>query len=571
MKHNIMARLAFFAIIATSLTPFGRAQANIAGDWQGTLSAGGAELRLALHITEAKDGRLTATLDSVDQGANGIPVTSVTLWDSRLSLVIDAVHGTYEGTVNKDATEINGTWSQGQPLELNFKRGVFAAKPATKPAAPSDIDGTWLGTLDAGAIKLRVLFKIVNTADGLTAQMQSPDQGPTWIAASAVKRNGSALTIEINTIGGVFEGKIAADLGSIDGTFTQMGSPLPLALKRVKDQSALERPRPQNPIKPYPYREEDVTYAGKARGVTLAATLTIPSGKGPFPGVLLIPGSGPHDRDESLLGHKPFLVLSDYLTRKGIAVLRADKRGIGKSTGDNATATSADFATDAEAGVTYLKTRHEVDPRQVGLVGHSEGGLIAPMVATKDSGVAFIVLMAGTGVPGDQIIVEQLRLIEIAGGASKEKADADAEKERETLTAVETEKDPKALEQLLGVKLAAEGMPDAQIAVQIKMLTSPWVRFFLTYDPATALRKVTCPVLALNGSLDLQVPPAQNLPAIRKALEESGNKHFEVDELPGLNHLFQTAKTGSPSEYADIEETMSPVVLDKIASWILKQ
>jgi uncharacterized protein len=571
MKHNIMARLAFFAIVATSLTPFCGAQATVAGDWQGTLSAGGAQLRLALHITEAKDERLTATLDSVDQGANGIPVTSVTLRDSKLSLVIDAVHGTYEGTVNKDATEINGTWSQGQPLELNFKRGVFAAKPATKPAAPSDIDGTWLGTLDAGAIKLRVLFKIVNTADGLTAQMQSPDQGPTWIAASAVKRNGSALTIEINTIGGVFEGKIAADLDSIVGTFTQMGSPLPLALKRVKDQSALERPRPQNPVKPYPYREEDVTYAGRAAGVTLAATLTIPAGKGLFPAVLLIAGSGPHDRDESLLGHKPFLVLSDYLTRKGIAVLRADKRGIGKSTGDNATATSADFATDAEAGVTYLKTRHEVDPRQVGLVGHSEGGLIAPMVATKDPGVAFIVLMAGTGVPGDQIIVEQLRLIEIAGGASKEKADADAEKERETLTAVETEKDPKALEQLLGVKLAAEGMPDAQIAVQIKTLTSPWVRFFLTYDPATALRKVTCPVLALNGSLDLQVPPAQNLPAIRKALEEAGNKHFEVEELRGLNHLFQTAKTGSPSEYADIEETMSPVVLDKIASWILKQ
>ncbi|MGA9670080.1 MAG: alpha/beta fold hydrolase [Terracidiphilus sp.] len=437
--------------------------------------------------------------------------------------------------------------------------------------AQTTIAGIWLGTLDAGAIKLRVLFKIVNTVDGLTAQMQSPDQSPSWIPASAVKRNGSALTIEINTIGGVFEGKIAADLSSIDGTFTQLGNPLPLALKRIKDESTLERPRPQNPVKPYPYREVDVTYAGKAAGVTLAATLTIPPGKGPFPAVLLIAGSGTHDRDESLMGHKPFLVLSDYLTRKGIVVLRADKRGIGKSTGNYDNATSADFATDAEAGVAYLRKRPEVDAHKIGLVGHSEGGSIAPMVAAKDPGVAFIVLMAGTGVPGDQIIVEQGKLIAEASGESKEKAEQDAEKERETLVLVETDKDAANLDTVLGVKLAAEGVPDAQIAAQTKALTSPWVRFFLTYDPATALRKVTCPVLALNGSLDLQVPPAQNLPAIRKALEEVGNKHFEVDELPGLNHLFQTAKTGSPSEYADIEETMSTVALDKIASWILKQ
>jgi fermentation-respiration switch protein FrsA (DUF1100 family) len=350
-----------------------------------------------------------------------------------------------------------------------------------------------------------------------------------------------------------------------------MGSPLPLTLKRIKDQSELELRRPQNPVKPYPYREEDVTYTIKAAGNTLAATLTVPPGKGPFPAVLLIVGSGPHDRDESLMGHKPFLVLSDYLTRKGIVVLRADKRGVGKSTGDYATATTADFAADAEAGVAFLKSRPEVDPHKIGLIGHSEGGIIAPLAAVADPDVAFIVLMAGSGVPGDQIIVEQARLIAEAGGETKEKAAADAEKERETLALVETEKDPAALNKLLGIKLAAEGVPDAQIAAQTKALTSPWIRYFLTYDPATALRKLTCPVLALSGEKDLQVPPAQNLPAIRKALEESGNKHVEVDELPGLNHLFQTAKTGSPSEYAQIEETMSPVALDKIAAWILKQ
>jgi hypothetical protein len=569
MKNRIVQ----LALIALALSPLCRAQAQIAGDWQGTLSAGSVQLRLVLHVAAAKDGGLTATLDSVDQGANGIPVTAISLKNSRLSLVIDAVHGSYEGTVNKDATEIDGTWSQGQPLALDFKRVPMqaVAAAAANPATPSDMDGTWLGSLDAGALKLRIVFKIVNTQDGLTAAMQSPDQSPVWIPATSAKRSGNSIIIAINGIGAKFEGKIAADLSSVDGTFTQMGNPMPLVVKRVKDQAVLELRRPQNPVKPYPYREEEVTYANNVGGNTLAATLTIPPGKGPFPAVLLIVGSGPHDRDESLMGHKPFLVLSDYLTRRGIVVLRADKRGVGKSTGNYATATMADFATDAEAGVAYLKTRSEVDPRKIGLIGHSEGGIIAPMAVVADPDVALIVLMAGSGVPGDQIIVEQLRLIEEAGGASKQKAAGDAATEREVLSLVEKEKDIATLDKELHEKFVAAGMPEAQINASIKTVTTPWFRDFLTYDPATALRKVACPVLVLNGEKDLQVPPAQNLPAIRKALEDAGNKHFEVDELPGLNHLFQTAKTGAPSEYEEIEETISPVVLDKIASWILKQ
>jgi hypothetical protein len=570
MKSAIASKFAILSLAVMALSPLCRAQSQIAGDWQGTLNAGGVQLRLALHVAAAKDGSLTATLDSIDQGANGIPVTSVTLKDSKLSLTVDAVHGTYEGTVNKDATEIDGTWSQGQPLELNFKRAPAQAAAAPKPAAPSDIDGSWMGTLDAGAVKLRIVFKIVNTQDGLTAQLQSPDQSPVWIQASSVARSGSSVTITFSGIGVVYDGKIAADLTSIEGTFTQMGKPLPLAMKRIRDQASLERPRPQNPVKPYPYREEEVTYAIKAVGNTLAGTLTVPPGKGPFPAVLLIAGSGPNDRDETVFGHKPFLVLSDYLTRKGIVVLRADKRGIGKSTGDLPKATTADFASDAEAGVAYLKSRPEVDPHKIGLIGHSEGGAIAPMVAAGDPGVRFIVLMAGPAVPGDQLIVEQLRLIEEASGASKERAAEDAVRQRELFTLVETEKDEAVLGKDLRAKLAGQ-VPEAMIGTGIQQLTSPWMRYTLTYDPATALRKVTCPVLALDGEKDLQVPPAQNLPAIRKALEEGGNKHFEIDELPGLNHLFQTARTGAPTEYAQSEETISPVVLDKVATWILKQ
>jgi uncharacterized protein len=566
--NRIARTLALIVLTLAGLSPLCRAQAQVAGDaqaqvagvWLGTLNAGGAQFHLALHIAASRDGSFTATFDSIDQGANGIPVTAILLKDSRLSFTVDAAHMAYEGAVNKDATEIDGTFTQGQSFPLNFKR---APAPAAA-SVPAALDGLWLGRLDTGVFKLRVVFKIVNIQDGLTAAVQRPDQGPDWIPATSIARDGNSLAIAIKPIGATFEGKIDADIASIEGTFTQMGKPVPLLLKRVKDQAELEPRRPQNPIKPYPYREEEVAYTNQLQGDTLAATLTIPPGKGPFPAVLLITGSGPQDRDESLLGHKPFLVLSDYLTRKGIVVLRADDRGTGKSTGDFSKATTADFALDTEAGVAYLTMRSEVDPRRIGLVGHSEGGIIGPMVAARNPAIAFVVMMAGSGVPGDRIIVEQGRLIEQASGASQEKVEQDAEKQRELFALVEKEKDGAPLEKELREQLAARGVPDAQLGDTVKTLTSPWFRYFLTYDPSTALRKVTCPVLALNGEKDLQVSPAQNLPTIRKALEEGGNKHFEVDELPGLNHLFQTTKTGAPSEYAEIEETIAPVAL----AWI---
>jgi fermentation-respiration switch protein FrsA (DUF1100 family) len=564
-----MKRILIFAVlvIAASLA---RAQ-DIAGDWQGTLSVSGAELRFVLHITKAPDNSFKATLDSIDQpGANGIPVNSITLKGSTLNLDVEIAHGTYEGKVAADGNTISGTWTQGQALPLEFKRATTPVKTEHNPAKPSDIDGAWMGTLDTGAIKLRVVFHIVNTEDGLSATMDSLDQGAMGIPTTSVTRGGSSLKIEVQKIGGVFEGKIAPDLSSIDGKWSQGGGTMPLVLKPAKDKAELELKRPQNPVKPYPYRDEDVTYDNKIQNVTLAATLTIPQGKGPFPAVVLITGSGAQDRDESLLGHKPFLVLSDYLTRHGIAVLRADDRGTAKSTGDFATATTADFATDAEAGIAYLKTRPEIDHNKIGLIGHSEGGAIAPMIAARNKDVAFIVMMAGTGVPGDQILVAQGEAIAIASGKSPADAAKNAAKEKEMLTLVETEKDQAVLEKELKEKMAGD-LPEAQIGIQIKQVTSPWFRYFLTYDPATALRKVTCPVLAINGSLDKQVLPNQNLPAIRKALQESGNKQYEVDELPGLNHLFQTAKTGSPAEYSQIEETISPVALEKLSTWILKQ
>lgn len=542
---------------------------SLVGDWKGTLNAGGSQLHLVLHVTKAEDGKLGATLDSVDQGANGIPVSAIAVKDDKFNMTVDAVHGKYEGVVNKEATEIKGTWTQMQPLELNFARVAEGVKSDQAKVAPSDIDGVWTGALDLGSVKLRLAFHIMNTADGLKATMDSLDQGAMGVPVTSVTRNGTALKIALKQIDGVFDGKISEDKTTVAGTWTQHGDSRPLVLTRAKDKAALELKRPQNPVRPLPYREEEVSFENKVQGDTLAGTLTIPPGKGPFTAVLLITGSGPQDRDESLMGHKPFLVLSDWLTRNAIEVLRVDDRGVGKSTGVFGTATTADFATDVEAGVAFLKTRPEVNPKKIGLIGHSEGGVIAPMVAARNPDVGFIVMLAGSGVPGDQILVEQRTLIAEAGGMSKEEAEKDAVEERAVLALVVKEKDSPELEKDLRQKLA-EYVKDPELGAQVQVLTSPWFRYFLAYDPGPALGQVKCPVLALNGEKDLQVPPKQNLATIRKALEAGGNKNFEVVELPGLNHLFQTAKTGSPAEYGAIEETMSPVALEKMSGWILQ-
>jgi pimeloyl-ACP methyl ester carboxylesterase len=436
---------------------------------------------------------------------------------------------------------------------------------------PPDVVGNWQGTLKAGAIGLRIVLHVAKADDGsLKATMDSLDQGANGMVVTSMSLDASTLTFALTSIGGSFTGKVAADGASIEGTWTQGGQGLPLTLTRVKPGTSTGLRRPQNPVKPYPYREEEVSYDNKSAAITLGATLTTPTGSGPFPAVLLVTGSGAQDRDESLMGHRPFLVLADYLTRHGIAVLRADDRGVGKSTGTFAAATSADFATDAEAGIAYLQTRTEIDRRKIGIVGHSEGGLIAPMVAARNSSVAFIVLLAGSGVPGDEILAAQSALISEAGGLSHAQAAKNASDLLEVLALVKGAKDDASLDTSLRAKFAGT-VPPAQINAQVRALTAPWFRYFIAYDPAQALSHVTCPVLALGGEKDLQVPPVQNLAAIRKALDAAGNKNATVEQMPGLNHLFQTARTGAPSEYGEIEETMSPAVLSKIAEWIARR
>jgi len=444
------------------------------------------------------------------------------------------------------------------------------------------IEGIWEGKLKVPGTELRIVFKISKNPDGtLTATLDSPDQGATDIPVEEVIFEDNILRLNVKAVRGIYEGKVNKDFMIIEGQWKQSGQTLPLTLKRV--DKAVEILRPQVPKKPYPYIEEEVIYENKDAGISLAGTLTFPFEKGHFPAVLLITGSGPQDRNETIYNHRPFLVLADYLTRQGIAVLRVDDRGVGKSTGDFSQATSEDFASDVLAGIEYLKTRKEINPEQIGLIGHSEGGIIAPMVAVKLPDVAFIILMAGTGLTGEEILYLQGALIYRAMGVSEEDIIKNRQFNEKIFSVIKEEKDKKNAEERLRQmfmedweKMSDEkkeqiGDPEVFLKAQLQSLLSPWLKFFLIYDPKPTLSKVKCPVLAINGEKDLQVPPKENLSAIEEALKVGGNQNYTIKELPNLNHLFQTAQTGLPAEYVKIEETISPVALKIVGDWILEQ
>ena len=464
--------------------------------------------------------------------------------------------------------------------------GVGAAPTTAQEPAPDNAGfvGNWMGTLDVGAAQLRLRFVIAETEGALGATLYSVDQGNAQIQVAETTVSGDTISMSMPMVGASFRGTLSAEDGNITGTFTQAGQSFPLVLERVPDdEGEVTLRRPQNPEEPYPYLAEDVTYVNPEGGHTLAGTFTRPASGGPFPSVILISGSGPQDRDEALMGHRPFLVLADHLTRRGIAVLRYDDRGVGESTGDFGSATSQDFASDALAAVAYLKTRDDVDPGEIGLAGHSEGGIIAPMAAVASPDVSYIVLMAATGVNGERILYAQAALIARAAGAPEEAVAANREQQRAIFEVLKREPDPgragEAITAIVraGLERANPGGDTAYddamqqaVTAQVRQVNNPWFRYFLTYEPAPMLERVTVPVLAINGEKDLQVPYEENLREIEAALRRGGNTRFETHALPGLNHLFQHAQTGAPSEYQSIEETWSVEAMELVADWILR-
>jgi len=451
--------------------------------------------------------------------------------------------------------------------------------PAAEPPQQRDLAGKWLGALKIGPTQLRLAFEIERDGETYRARMISIDQGNAKIPCGEIVAGEEQCEIKVPAIGGEFTGRWN-DAGQIEGKWKQGGVGMPIVLARVESIPVVRRP--QEPQEPVPYRSIEVRYEQPQGGFSIAGTLTEPMGEGPFPTVLLITGSGAQDRDEALAGHKPFLVLADALTRRGLAVLRVDDRGIGGTGGADTDPTTEDLADDVLAGVNFLKSRAEIRGDQIALVGHSEGGLIAPLSAIRTTDIAAIVLLAGPGTTGEQILYTQSAEILAADGGSPETIEANQKIQKRMFAELKLqidEDDRDDVERAVRTLLEQEPAVDLLLKEakvdkedwfkrQLGACCSRWFRFFLVHDPVPTLEKVRCPVLAVIGERDLQVSPKVNLPLLQAALARSKNPDVTVQELPGLNHLFQTSKTGAVSEYGQIDETFAPAALALVGDWL---
>ncbi|MFZ6643776.1 alpha/beta hydrolase family protein [Undibacterium sp. TC4M20W] len=452
---------------------------------------------------------------------------------------------------------------------------TLLATSVSLPAFAEDPLGDWTGLIE-GQIRLNIFFTKTQAGQYEVA-IVSPDDGNETVKADKVEAGENFIRFSIAKHNSNYEAKWDETQKAWLGTWTQ-GQQAKLKLTRLdaKALAAQVKKRPQEEAiakSPRNYSSTDVSFQNAKAKISLAGTLTLPQGKGPFPAVVLVHGSGPNDRDETIFDHKLFLVLADHLSTQGIAVLRYDKRGIAASKGDYKSATTFDFADDAQAAVDYLRTRSEINQDKLGMIGHSEGGLIAPMLAANDPKLKFIVLMAGPGVRTDALLLEQGRLLGLANGESQTEVDKTQKVFREAYAIINSGADDKTIsEQLKAHFDQAEKNGDLAKgagAKHLSRLERPWNRTFIKYDPAPTLAKVTQATLVLNGELDLQVPAKMNLDGIRVSMK--ANKNVVIKELPKLNHLFQTATTGSSAEYGKIDETLSPIALDAMSGWILQQ
>ncbi len=439
-------------------------------------------------------------------------------------------------------------------------------------ASGADILGSWEGGVATGGGTIPLVIHVAGTPEALEVTLDSPDQGAFGLTCENAVYQDEMFSFDLTVAGGRYEGQMSADGTRIEGTWYQGGGQVPLTLK----PSQAEAPkRPQMPEEPYPYTVEEVSIAS-TDDVMLSGTLTLPGGSGPFPAVVLVTGSGPQDRDESISGHKPFLVLADHLTRNGIAVLRYDDRGVAESTGKFTGSTSTHFAADARAAAEFLDAREETG--KVGILGHSEGGLIGPLVARDSDAVDFVIMLAGPAVSGYDILIAQTQALAKVSGFSQERADEVARINARLYDAALGAESPEAIRDAihdvlveetdrLGAETTASmGATPESADRHAAMLSSPWFLEFMRYDPTDTLAGISVPLLAIYGGLDLQVLVTQNAPAL-----EAVQPKAEIVIFEDCNHLFQVAETGAISEYATIEETMAPKVLGAMSSWILEQ
>ena len=438
----------------------------------------------------------------------------------------------------------------------------------------SQLAGEWKGTLEIQGAKLKIIFHIQKAEDKYSATFDSPDQNAYRLPIEEVAYDEPQVNIKMPMIGAIYNGELKSDSKKILGTFEQGGLSIPLNLELVESVSR-KFDRLQTPKEPYSYFSKEVLIENTTDSISLAGTLTLPDSIGKYPVVILISGSGPQDRDETIFGHKPFLVIADYLTKNGIGVLRFDDRGVGKSTGDFYSATTADFATDVKSCVQFLLTQKNMLLNKIGLIGHSEGGIIATMVSADNKDISYIVLLAGSGISGEEIIYAQTE--KMYQDLDRSDIEKQVKLRRDLISVIKSETNKelarKKLEKHLNNNLDVLSIQPIQDTVQlinntVTVFNSDWYRFFINYNPSEDIEKITCPVLALIGEKDIQVLPEQNLPVIEEALKKGGNNDYLVKEIEGVNHLFQTANTGKMNEYGKIEETISPNVLILISDWI---
>lgn len=431
-----------------------------------------------------------------------------------------------------------------------------------------EITGDWYGSLNVQGTVLPLIFHLQKNDSTYSSTMDSPTQGGYNIKFDQTHYDNSILEMEIEAAMVKYKGNYNKETQTIKGTFNQRGMSFPLNLNREKKTTEINRP--QEPKKPFPYNSEDISFYNDVDKITLAGTLTTPKNKKDFPTVILITGSGAQNRNEEIMNHKPFLVISDYLTRNGIAVLRYDDRGVGESEGDYSKANSKDLSRDTEAAIKYLKSKKEINNNKIGLIGHSEGGLIAPMIASNSKDVSFLVLLAAPGLKGEELLLLQKKLTEQKSGINEIAVNKSQEIFKGSYDIISTYKgNNEGLRNMLKEYFNQKfnnAIGEGQLNSLIQSLTSPWMKYFIKYDPTLALEKIDVPVLALFGKNDLQVPAIEN----SKVFEEVDNKNIEIVQLDNLNHLFQKSKTGLPSEYSNIEQTISPKVLDIISKWIIE-
>jgi hypothetical protein len=441
-----------------------------------------------------------------------------------------------------------------------FAASIMAAAPLQAAPAP-DLAGVWEGRVAAGGQSIPIVFRIDAAGN---AVMDSPDQGARNIAVDRPTIEGGVVRFVVPVIHGQFEGARSDDGQTLTGVLSQGGATLPLVLTRTAATATLVS-RPHTPAPPFPYRSKPAAIDNAAApGVRLAGTLTLPEGAGPFPAAILISGTGPQDRDETIEGHKAFAIWADALTRRGVAVLRYDDRGVAASTGSYGAATQNDFASDVKAAFGWLAARPDIDPSRIGLIGHSEGATFAPLAMQDGAGAAWLVMLAGPAVSGGEIIQEQQRRIAVAAGMPPAEVERTNALQRQAVAAVAANaEDPQAIRRDIEALLLANGRTQQDAAQTATVMSSDWYRGMIVHDPAESIRTIHVPLLAVYGGKDVQVPADQNAPVVSRLRPDA-----DVVVLPGLNHLFQPAETGLMAEYGQIETTLDPSVIRTVVDWV---